>query len=176
MDGTVPMPVIGVVRCGRTSLEHTPIQAALNRSEQGRIEIDPRYRDGLDGLERFAFAWLLTWLDQPGNPKPRPPELKQVPFLLRASQRRIGIFATRGPRRVNPIGLSLIQLLDITGTTVSYAGVDVVDGTAVIDLKPYVSRFDRPPGNPPCGWFDDITIGDDITPAGLGQTPPVEST
>jgi tRNA (Thr-GGU) A37 N-methylase len=56
----VPIPVIGVVRTARTSLEHTPVQAALNRAEPGRIEIDPRYGEGLDGLEGFGFAWLLT--------------------------------------------------------------------------------------------------------------------
>jgi tRNA-Thr(GGU) m(6)t(6)A37 methyltransferase TsaA len=172
MDRSVPIPVIGVVRCGCLSPEHTPIQAALSRGERGRIEIDAAYQDGLDGLEGFGYGWLLTWLGQPGEPNPRPPELKQVPFLLRASPRRIGIFATRGPRRINPIGLSLIQLLGVTGTTVSFGGVDVIDGTPVIDLKPYVSRFDRPPGEPPCGWFDDITIGDNVTPAGLGRTPP----
>jgi tRNA (Thr-GGU) A37 N-methylase len=77
--------------------------------------------------------------------------------LSRGERGRIGIFATRGPRRINPIGLSLIQLLGVAGTTVSFAGVDVIDGTPVIDLKPYVSRFDRPPGEPPCGWFDDTS-------------------
>jgi tRNA (Thr-GGU) A37 N-methylase len=63
----------------------------------------------------------------------------------------MGIFATRGPRRVNPIGPSRIQLLQVTGQTVEFAGVDPVDGTPVIDLNPYVTRFDRPPGNPRCG-------------------------
>jgi hypothetical protein len=65
----------------------------------------------------------------------------------------MGIFATRGPRRVNPVGLSLIQLLEVTGQAVTFAGVDLLDGTSVIDIKPYVTRFDRPPGDPRCGWF-----------------------
>jgi tRNA (Thr-GGU) A37 N-methylase len=79
----------------------------------------------------------------------------------------MGIFATRGPRRVNPIGLSLIQLLEVTGRAVVFAGVDLLDGTPVIDLKPYVTRFDRPPGNPRCGWFDELTISDGTTPEQL---------
>jgi tRNA (adenine37-N6)-methyltransferase len=78
-----------------------------------------------------------------------------------------GIFATRGPRRINPIGLSLIQILDVTGPAVRFAGVDLVEGTPVIDLKPYVSRFDRPAGDPHCGWFDQVTISDGITPEQL---------
>jgi tRNA (Thr-GGU) A37 N-methylase len=81
----------------------------------------------------------------------------------------MGIFATRGPRRVNPVGLSLIQLLEVTGRAVTFAGVDLLDGTPVIDLKPYVTRFDRPPGDPRCGWFDQITIADDTTAEQLGQ-------
>ena len=95
--------------------------------------------------------------------------MRQVPFLLRRRPRELGIFATRGPRRVNPIGLSLIQLLEVTGEHVEFAGVDLLDGTPVVDLKPYVTRFDRPPGDPRCGWFDDITMADGATPRQLGR-------
>ena len=79
----------------------------------------------------------------------------------------MGIFATRGPRRVNPIGLSLIQVLEVTGQAVVFAGVDLLDGTPVVDLKPYVTRFDRAPGDPRCGWFDQLTISDGTTPEQL---------
>src|ERR1022692_626484 len=103
MDLNVPLHVIGVVRTTHTALEATPIQAALNRAEHGTIEVDEAYRDGLDGLDDFEYAWLLTWLHQPDEPAAAP-SLRQVPFLLRAMQRRVGIFATRGPRRINPIG------------------------------------------------------------------------
>jgi tRNA (adenine37-N6)-methyltransferase len=87
--------------------------------------------------------------------------------LLRPQQREMGIFATRGPRRVNPIGLSLIELIEVSGHTIHFAGVDLLDGTPVLDIKSYVSRFDRPAGQPGCGWFDEVTIGDGSTPAGL---------
>jgi tRNA-Thr(GGU) m(6)t(6)A37 methyltransferase TsaA len=164
----VPIPVIGVVRSKRGATEDTPIQAALNRAEHATIEIDPSYQDGLDGLERFGFAWLLTWLHA-GDPQAgRPVSLRQVPFLLRGTGRQVGIFATRGPRRVNPIGLSLIEIVAVSGFEVEFAGVDVIDGTPVIDLKPYVQRFDRPPQDPPCGWFDEVPIADGTTPSSLG--------
>jgi len=169
MAQTVPVPAIGVVRTSRTSLEDTPIQAALNRREVGTIELDPRYQDGLDGLERFGYAWLITWLHDPDKLADSPVSLRQTPFLLRGTGRQIGIFATRGPRRINPIGLSLIEIVGVTGRIVEFAGVDVIDGTPVIDLKPYVQRFDRPPGDPPCGWFDDLTIAEGVTPAELGE-------
>jgi tRNA (adenine37-N6)-methyltransferase len=173
MEPIVPVPVIGVVRTVHTELENTPIQASLNRAEHGSIEIAAPYRDGLEGLEDFDYAWLLTWLHRPDQRSPDGhPPLRQVPFLLRSQQRAMGIFATRGPRRVNPIGLSLIQLLQVTSETVLFAGVDVIDGTPVVDLKPYVTRFDRPPGDPRCGWFDQIPITEGTTPARLARGDP----
>ena len=169
MDLAVPLQVIGVVRTAHMELATTPIQAGLNRAEHGTIEIDDRYREGLDGLTDFDYAWLVTWLHKLAEPGSDPP-LMQVPFLLRAQQRTMGMFAIRTPQRINPIGLSLIQLLDVTGQTIRFAGVDLLDGTPVIDLKPYVTRFDRPPGDPRSGWYDRVPINDGATPGQL--TPP----
>lgn len=166
MDFDVWMHAIGVVRTSRTELEATPIQSSLNRAEHGIIEIDGRYAEGLAGLAGFDYAWMLTWLHRPDDPGAEPP-LRHVPFLLRPEQREMGMFAARGPRHINPIGLSLIQLLDVTGPAIRFAGVDVIDGTPVIDLKPYVARFDRPPGEPRCGWFDHVPMSDGLTPADL---------
>jgi tRNA (adenine37-N6)-methyltransferase len=171
MDSNVPMPVIGIVRTGYAELEATPIQAGLNRAGHGTIEIADRYQDGLDGLAEFDYAWLVTWLHKMAERGSDPP-LKQVPFLLRSRQRAMGIFATRGPRRINPIGLSLIRLLDVTGPVIRFAGVDLIDGTPVIDIKPYVTRFDRPAGNLRCGWFDHVTMTDGSTPAQLTSPAP----
>jgi len=167
MDLNVPVQTIGVVRCGHRDLETTPIQAGVNRAEQAVIEIEPAFADGLDGLGGIDYAWLLTWLHE--QPSGDTPPLRQVPFLLRGQRRQMGIFATRGPRRVNPIGLSLIQIIEITGTRLTFAGVDVVDGTPVIDIKPYVTRFDRPAGDPRCGWFDEVSIDERATPAWLAS-------
>jgi tRNA-Thr(GGU) m(6)t(6)A37 methyltransferase TsaA len=171
MDLAASVTVIGVARTSHAELSTTPIQAGLNRAEHGIIEIAERYQEGLDGLAEFDYAWMLTWLHRSAEPGSEPP-LRQVPFLLRAQQRTIGLFATRTPRRINPIGLSLIQLLEVTGPTIRFAGVDLLDGTPVIDLKPYVARFDRPPGDPRCGWYDRIPISDGLTPAQLTPRPP----
>jgi tRNA (adenine37-N6)-methyltransferase len=172
MSQQLPLRAIGVVRTRHQDRETTPIQAALSRAELGTIEISEAYRDGLDGLAGFDYAWLLTWLHEGDQSAGDPAPMRQVPFLLRRQHREIGIFATRGPRRVNPIGLSLIRIIEVTGTEIRFAGVDVVSGTPVIDVKPYVARFDMPPGQPRCGWFDDVAISDGLTPAELGQNDP----
>jgi tRNA (adenine37-N6)-methyltransferase len=171
MELSCPLPVIGVVRSSHHERETTPIQSSVNRGEHGTVEIAAAYQDGLEGLADFDYAWLIAWLHRPDHPGQEVP-LRQVPFLLRRQQRRLGIFATRGPRRVNPVGLSLIQVLRVTGQTVEFAGVDLLDGTPVIDLKPYVTRFDQPPGTPRCGWFDEIAIADGATPRRLAPPSP----
>ena len=171
MDLAVPMHVIGVVRTAHTEVATTPIQVGLNRAEHGTIEIANRYQEGLAGLADFDYAWLLTWLHKLAEPGTDPP-LRRVPFLLQSQQRTVGMFAARGPRRINPIGLSLIRLLNVTGPTIRFAGVDLLDGTPAIDLKPYVTRFDRPAGDPRCGWFDQVPISGGVTPAQLDRPRP----
>jgi tRNA (adenine37-N6)-methyltransferase len=168
MERACPLPVIGVVHTARLTPETTPVQAGLNRAEEGTAEIFAAYAEGLSGLDGFDYAWLLTWLDRRERDQIEVP-LTQVPFLLRAEQRSMGIFATRGPRRVNPIGLSLVAIRGVSGRDVRFAGVDVLDGTPIIDLKPYVSRFDQPDGEPRCGWFDGVAMPEGVTPADLGS-------
>jgi tRNA-Thr(GGU) m(6)t(6)A37 methyltransferase TsaA len=161
--------VIGTVHTRHTALDDTPIQSSLNPDDGGTIELDSRYRDALDGLEEFTHAWRLTWL-APVDAVPAEPQLKQVPFLLKRRPRELGILATRGPRRPNPIGLSLVRLIAIDDTTIRFAGVDVLDGTALLDIKPYVERFDRPATPVRCGWFDSVVFDGHITPSSLEPT------
>jgi tRNA (adenine37-N6)-methyltransferase len=167
-----PLTFIGVVHSAHTDPAHTPVQAGLNRAETATVVLDDAFVDGLDGLQGFDYAWLLTWLGGPTEPSRQGWPLRQVPFLLRRQPREIGIFATRGPRRINPIGLSLVQILAVTGAEIRFAGVDLVDGTPVIDIKPYVTAFDRPPDTPKCGWFDHVELPDEATPASLEPDRP----
>jgi tRNA-Thr(GGU) m(6)t(6)A37 methyltransferase TsaA len=169
-----PLEVIGVVHTERTSVESTPIQAALNQQEHGRVEVFSPYVEGLSGLEDFDHAWLLTWLHRPDTPR-GPVPLTQIPFLLRPQQRSMGVFATRGPRRVNPIGLSLVRVLAVEQGVIQFTGVDLLDGTPVIDIKPYVTAFDRPGGEPRCGWFDTVAMPQAVTPEQLGRPEPRSS-
>jgi tRNA-Thr(GGU) m(6)t(6)A37 methyltransferase TsaA len=160
------LSIIGVVRSSYAELADTPVQSALNPDERAILELDPAYRDGLLGLDGFDYGWLITWLGQRGEAL-HPPSLRQVPFLRGRQPREVGVFATRGPRRINPLGLSLVRLVEIHEATIHFTGVDVVDGTPVVDLKPYVTRFDHPPGDVRCGWFDTVAIPPGVTPRQL---------
>jgi tRNA (adenine37-N6)-methyltransferase len=161
-----PRPrVIGRIRTRHTSMEHTPVQAALNADDEGTIELDPRYAEALDGLSGFSHLWLLTWLADEAEPPE--PELRQVPFLLRRTPRLIGTFATRSPKRPTPIGLSLVRLVAVEAATIRFRGVDMVDGTLLLDLKPYFADADVPDGEVRCGWLDTVTLEEGSTPASI---------
>lgn len=144
---------IGMVRTPFVDRTDTPLQAAFARDAVGEVRFDARYSDALDGVAGFSHLWLVTWLGRFDENAPEP-ELRQVPLLLRDEPETFGIFATRGPRRPNPIGLSLVHVLSVEGTTIRFSGVDLIDGTIVLDVKPYVTNFDQPVGETRCGWFD----------------------
>ncbi|MET0134291.1 MAG: TrmO family methyltransferase, partial [Kibdelosporangium sp.] len=147
-----------MVRTARTRREDTPVKAALNQGEHGTLEVSEESAAGLADLDGFDYAWLGL-ADRAGE---QPLPLTQVPFLLKHDPRRIGMFATRSPRRINPIGLSLVRVLDVSGSTVRFAGVDLVDGTSIIDLKPYVPAFGRPPGAPRSGWIAPLVLEEGV--------------
>jgi tRNA-Thr(GGU) m(6)t(6)A37 methyltransferase TsaA len=125
---------IGVVRSPYTTLEGMPLQSVGAPEVCGQIEIEPSFGAGLLDLQEFSHLHLITHLHRgaPGG-------LTVVPFL---DDTRHGIFATRSPRHPNPIGLSVVRLLAVRGATLEIAGVDLLDGTPVLDLKPYVPVFD----------------------------------
>jgi tRNA-Thr(GGU) m(6)t(6)A37 methyltransferase TsaA len=163
--------VIGVVRSAYRVREDTPVQSSLNRSATGTIELAPAFSAALDGLAEFDFAWVITWLSPLDEPPSDAIALRQVPFLLQGTGKEVGVLATRGPRRINPLGLSLVRVLEVGPSTVRFAGVDMVDGTPVVDLKPFVARFDRPEGPVACGWFDTVELADGSTPSSLDPSP-----
>ena len=98
--------------------------------------------DDLDGFERI---WLLCWLDRASGFR-----AKVTPYLDSTSR---GLFATRAPARPNPIGLSCVRLLAVEGNTLHVADLDILDGIPLLDIKPYVGRFDRF-GVTRNGWLD----------------------
>ena len=139
MDRTEPReaicyPPVGVVRSPFTELGGMPLQSVAAREVQGQIEIHPEFAPGLRDLDGFSHLHIVTHLHRgaPGG-------LTVVPFLDDTAR---GVFATRSPRHPNPIGLSVVRLLSVTGATLDIAGVDLLDGTPVLDIKPYVPEFD----------------------------------
>jgi tRNA-Thr(GGU) m(6)t(6)A37 methyltransferase TsaA len=120
------------------------------------VIIDEPFRAGLQDLDGFDRVWLLYWFH-----KAAAPSLLVTPFL---DTRRRGLFATRAPARPCPIGMSAVRLVGIRGGVLDVADVDILNGTPLLDVKPYVPEFDCYP-NGKAGWFDDSKsprhLGDD---------------
>jgi len=145
----VPDPVtftpIGVVRTPFAEHEGMPIQTVAARSVAGRIELDPAYEDALADLDGFTHLHLITYLHRTGGVS-----LRVTPYLDTV---RRGVFATRSPKRPNPIGLSIVRLVRIEGAVIHIEEVDLLDGTPVLDIKPYVPPFDDR-ADARYGWFE----------------------
>lgn len=136
---------IGVIRTAFKEPAGTPIQPSRADGARGTVELMDQYREGLRDLEGFERIWLVYWLHR--APQAR---LLVTPFL---DTRQRGVFATRAPARPNPIGISAVRLLRVDGSKLEVAGVDILDGTPLLDVKPYVPEFDCYQVNR-SGWLD----------------------
>ena len=136
---------IGVIHTPFKSLEGMPIQPAGALSVRGTVNVFPEYVEGLRDLDGFSHVMLLYHFHQAAEPK-----LLVTPFM---DSRPRGVFATRAPTRPNPIGLSVVKLLKIEGRTLDVENVDILDGTPLLDIKPYVPEFDRHPADR-VGWLE----------------------
>ncbi len=140
---------IGRIRTPFTEQAGTPIQPWYGRDVEGRVELEEAYRDALADLDRFDRVWLLSWLDRAGDWTP-----KVVPYRDTVER---GLFSTRAPRRPNPIGLHLVEVAGVEGSTLIVRGVDLLDNTPILDIKPYVPRFEAVTESR-AGWLDDLTV------------------
>ena len=146
-DGSLILEPIGLVRSPFAEREGAPIQGAFAPDAEGTIEIYEQYAEGLADLDGFSHIWLIYQFHLSTDYK-----LRVVPFM---DDRERGLFSTRAPRRPNPIGLSLVRLLRVEGRILHVAGIDVVDGTPVLDIKPYSPEIDSRP-DARCGWLDEV--------------------
>jgi len=142
---------IGIVHSPHTIPEETPIQPIFARGAIGRAEIFAEYADGLRDLDGFSHIHLLYHLHKAG-----PAQLVVTPFLDGVPR---GVFATHAPSRPNPIGLSIVRLLRREGSILHLDELDILDGTPLLDIKPYVPRFD-PRAEIRTGWLEDIDEDD----------------
>ncbi len=131
----------------------TPRQGSLALHSRGYIEIEKRWEasKSLQGLEEFSHLWVLFWFHGNTNltykPVVRPPRLPAS---------RVGAFASRSPLRPNPIGLSLVKLDRIEGSRVYISSLDLIEGTPVLDIKPYIHEYDSVEDSK-CGWVENLS-------------------
>jgi tRNA-Thr(GGU) m(6)t(6)A37 methyltransferase TsaA len=125
---------IGVIRTAYTDTVGMPIQGAFAPDSAATVEVFPEFAEGLDDCEGFSHLYLVYVFHRSSGY-----QLKCKPF--RHDQLR-GVFATRSPRRPNPIGVTVVRLLQRRGAVLEVSGVDMLDGTPLLDIKPYVPQFD----------------------------------
>lgn len=136
---------IGVVRSPYTQKVEAPRQPRAAEGIEGRIELHASFAHALEDLDGFEHVWVIAWMDRTTgfHPKVHPPR----------SEKKRGVFATRSPHRPNPIALSVMELVRIEGTVLHVRGVDLLDGTPVLDIKPYVPWTDAIPRSR-VGWLE----------------------
>ncbi|MBS1170703.1 MAG: putative cytosolic protein [Burkholderiaceae bacterium] len=136
---------IGVIHSEHRQSEKTPVQPVFAQQCVGYVELLPEYSAGLAGIEGFSHLYLIYHLHLAPAPK-----LTVQPFL---GDGEYGVFATRFPARPNPLGLSVVELLRREGNRLLVRGVDILDGTPLLDIKPYSARFDHITAERN-GWMD----------------------
>ena len=146
-----PLRVVGRLRSCFREKFGTPRQPLLAPGATATLTIAREFlpEHSLAGLERFTHVWLISYFHLNTNkivrPKIHPPRLKGE---------SVGLFASRSPHRPSPIGLSLARLVAVKGAALHLAGIDLVDGTPILDVKPYIPEWDSVPDASP-GWVND---------------------
>jgi len=162
---------IGVIETPFREPAGTPIQPSRANGARGQVRLEACFHAGLKDLAGFERIWLIYWLHKsPGS------SLLVTPFL--DTQAR-GIFATRAPSRPSRLGMSAVRLLAVQeGGVLDVADVDMIDGTPLLDIKPYVPEFDCY-ANSRAGWFDESRstrcVADERFECGSGSVSSEES-
>jgi tRNA (adenine37-N6)-methyltransferase len=125
---------IGIIRSPFRVPKGTPIQPPAAKGVKGTVELFEKYTAGLEDLDGFSYIILLYDFHLVKEPK-----LRVRPFM---DKRTHGVFSTRAPNRPNPIGISVVRLIRVEKNLLQVEDLDIVDGTPLLDIKPYVPRFD----------------------------------
>jgi tRNA-Thr(GGU) m(6)t(6)A37 methyltransferase TsaA len=141
----VTLDPIGTVRSSYKSTAEIPKGCGAQHDAEGVLEIRPELATGLQDIEGFSHLYVIWIFDRADGPAltAHPP----------SDDRPHGVFATRSPQRPNPIGLTVVQLLGRDGTRLRVRGVDMLDGTPIVDIKPYLSSV--PADQLRRGWLDE---------------------
>ena len=138
------MHPIGVIHSPFNKKDQMPIQASRSQAI-GLVEVHPEYADGLMDIEGFSHIYLFYAFHRSNGYN-----LRVKPFL---DDQERGLFATRYPRRPNPLGISIVRLVFRQDNALTVEGIDVLDGTPLLDIKPYVPDFDYR-ANARVGWYE----------------------
>ncbi len=141
----ITMQTIGIIRTPFVEASGTPIQAAYGQGIEGQVLLSEPYDQALDDIDGFERLWLIYWMDRVSGFKPR-----VIPYR---DTKEHGLFATRSPGRPNPIGMTVVRFLRREGAILHVADIDILDGTQLLDIKPYIPAFDAHPVSR-AGWFD----------------------
>ncbi|MBC2711546.1 MAG: tRNA (N6-threonylcarbamoyladenosine(37)-N6)-methyltransferase TrmO [Desulfosarcina sp.] len=137
---------IGTIHTPFSNLDGMPIQPSGAKDAEGTIILEPQYGEGLQDIDGFSHIILLYHFHLSKGYR-----LVVKPFMDTVKR---GLFSTRAPRRPNPIGLSIVRLVRIDGLALHVQGVDMVNGTPLLDIKPWVPEFDVRE-NARAGWLDE---------------------
>jgi len=143
-EGIIFQP-IGIIHSPHQELAGMPIQPASAAGIKGTVVVDPIFEEGLKDLDGFSHVILVYSFHQA-----KPADLLVKPFL---DDTKHGVFATRAPRRPNGIGISIVKLLAVDKNILEVENLDILDGTPLLDIKPYVPDFDKQEGVR-IGWLE----------------------
>ena len=139
------LETIGVIHTPFSEQRGTPIQPIFAGDKRGEVVVEAPYRPALQDLDGFERIWLLYVFHAARHWEPL-----VTPYL---DERQRGLFATRAPSRPVPIGMSAVRLIAVKDDRLIVEGVDMLDGTPLVDIKPYVPEFDAFPESA-AGWHD----------------------
>ena len=141
---SIDIQSIGIIHSPFSSREEMPIQPVGAQDVEGEIHIDEPFGPGLKDLEGFSHIYLIYHFHRTRNTR-----LQVIPFMDTVMR---GVFSTRSPRRPSRIGMSVVELIAVEGNVLRIRGVDILDGTPLLDIKPYVPAFDDR-ANARTGWL-----------------------
>ncbi|MEA3374270.1 MAG: tRNA (N6-threonylcarbamoyladenosine(37)-N6)-methyltransferase TrmO [Campylobacterota bacterium] len=138
---------IGTIHSPFCDLVNMPVQPKGAKETFATIEFKDEFREGLKDLDGFSHVYLIYHFH-----KVKEAKLSVIPFNDMTHTPR-GVFSTRTPMHPNSIGLSVVELVKVEGNIVTIKGVDVLDGTPLLDIKPYIENFDKVEGEVKSGWM-----------------------
>ena len=125
---------------------------------ESALEFSPEFADGLEGLEQWSHVMIVTHLHAEHPDDPRPGDWRRRP-RGRTDMPLLGVFAQRGRMRPNPIGITTVPIVRVEPSRLVVRGLDAVDGTPVLDVKPWAPVYDRADGARVPGWFEELMRG-----------------